>query len=602
MLVVSRCPRNDKQFGQNIIESFAPMSAFLPHFDPDPATRSTGLDTKRTEYQYNHAYVSPLAFVERVPLRDRFHQEWTAMVIAKVMTNMANQADADSAIRRKLRQYENPLTNLVLGTSTAIRTLVRAVGSWLGMMRASRRLLTIEDYNSMFHLIGLPPIAKDYHQDSVFAEMRLAGPNPVMLHRIDKPDDRFPVTDHHFQIALPGDSLAAAGAENRLFLVDYHFLDGIELGKTRDGLQKYVYAPLALFAAHKHTKALTPVAIQCKQAPGPDNPIFTPDDGFNWLIAKTIVETADGNYHEAITHLGRTHLFVEPFVVATHRQLAPNHPLNVLLRPHFEGTLSINHMARTKLICDGGIVDRLLGGTINATRGLTAKGLQNHMFTDAVIPNSFARRGVADTSILPNYPFRDDGMLYWDAIREWVASYLRCFYRSDAEVSADVEVTAWLAEVAALEGGRLPGVPAGGSLAELVDAVSLVIFTASVQHAAVNFPQYDIMSYTPAMPLAGYAPAPTRKKGATEQDYLANLPPRDMACLQMSTGYMLGDVHYSRLGHYGDGYFGEPRLDRLAAKFAAKLDDIGKTIAERNQHRRPYPFLVPSGVPQSINI
>ena len=36
--------------------------------------------------------------------------------------------------------------------------------------------------------------------------MRLAGANPVMIHRIDKPDDRFPVTDHHFQIALPGDS------------------------------------------------------------------------------------------------------------------------------------------------------------------------------------------------------------------------------------------------------------------------------------------------------------------------------------------------------------------------------------------------------------
>jgi arachidonate 15-lipoxygenase len=70
----------------------------------------------------------------------------------------------------------------------------------------------------------------------------------------------------------------------------------------------------------------------------------------------------------------------------------------------------------------------------------------------------------------------------------------------------------------------------------------------------------------------------------------------------MNTGYMLGDVHYSRLGHYEPNYFGEPRIDELAGRFAAKLDEIERIIGERNQHRRPYPFMLPSGVPQSINI
>jgi arachidonate 15-lipoxygenase len=70
----------------------------------------------------------------------------------------------------------------------------------------------------------------------------------------------------------------------------------------------------------------------------------------------------------------------------------------------------------------------------------------------------------------------------------------------------------------------------------------------------------------------------------------------------MNTGYMLGDTHYTRLGHYGPGYFGEPRIDELAGRFATRLDEIEKTISERNKQRRPYPFLIPSGVPQSINI
>ena len=128
-------------------------------------------------------------------------------------------------------------------------------------------------------------------------------------------------------------------AEARLYLADYQLLDGAECGTYPHG-QKYIYAPLALFVVEKSSRQLLPVAIQCKQKPASDNPIFTPRDGWNWTIAKTIVETADGNVHEAVTHLARTHLFMEPFVVSMHRQIGPNHPLARLLSPHFEATFT----------------------------------------------------------------------------------------------------------------------------------------------------------------------------------------------------------------------------------------------------------------------
>src|SRR5262245_3648401 len=578
------------------------MSAFLPSFDPDPETRAAARKVKQDEYVFNHAYVSPLALVGDVPGRDGFPIDFTTQVLGKVMTYVANEADADSALRRQLRKMHTPLSDAALAASTAVRAVAGVVGTVIGMQADSRRLLSIDDYNSLFHVIGLPPISKDFELDATFAELRVAGPNPVLIHRIDQPDDRFPVTDAHFQIGFPGDTLAAAGAEGRLYLVDYHELDGIETGVGSGGLPKYLYAPLALFAVDRSTRKLMPVAIQCKQKPGAENPIFTPDDGYNWRIAKTIVEIADGNYHEALTHLGRTHLTIEPFAVAAHRQFGPLHPLNVLLQPHFNGTMAINHLARQKLISPGGVVDQLLAGTISATLSLTARGVQNHPFKDRIPIETFRRRGVDDSSILPNYPYRDDALLHWDAIREWVAAYLHCFYRSDAEVADDLEVAGWRTDVAAKKGGRIAGVEPTRTLAELVDVTALVIFTASAQHAAVNFPQYDIMSYAPAMPLAGYAPAPTAKTGATEHDYLAHLPPRDMAVLQMNTGYMLGSSHYTRLGQYDRGCLREPRLEELANRFATRLDAIEQTIAERNRHRRPYPFLLPSGVPQSINI
>ena len=148
------------------------------------------------------------------------------------------------------------------------------------------------------------------------------------------------------------DSLKAAIEEGRLYLADYQSLEGAANG-TFPKEQKYVYAPLALFAVPKGTdssRLMRSVAIQCTQNPQ-DELIFTPKSGkYAWLFAKTIVQMANSNYHEALSHLGRTHLFVGRFAIATHRQLPDNHALSLLLRPHFEGTLLINDGAQKSLI------------------------------------------------------------------------------------------------------------------------------------------------------------------------------------------------------------------------------------------------------------
>jgi hypothetical protein len=62
--------------------------------------------------------------------------------------------------------------------------------------------------------------------------------------------------------------------------------------------------------------------------------------------------------------------FIEPFVIATKRQLPKNHHLRVLLEPHFEGTILINYGAHKLLIADQGQVDALLAGTIESDRQL----------------------------------------------------------------------------------------------------------------------------------------------------------------------------------------------------------------------------------------
>jgi arachidonate 15-lipoxygenase len=69
----------------------------------------------------------------------------------------------------------------------------------------------------------------------------------------------------------------------------------------------------------------------------------------------------------------------------------------------------------------------------------------------------------------------------------------------------------------------------------------------------------------------------------------------------MEVGYMLGTVHYTQLGKYDPDHFG-PEVAASLKTFQASIQDIGQQIRARNQERRPYRFLVPDGIPQSINI
>ena len=53
----------------------------------------------------------------------------------------------------------------------------------------------------------------------------------------------------------------------------------------------------------------------------------------------------------------RSHGAVEPFVIATHRQLSTMHPIYRLLHPHLRYTMEINALARQALINANGIIE-----------------------------------------------------------------------------------------------------------------------------------------------------------------------------------------------------------------------------------------------------
>jgi hypothetical protein len=71
-------------------------------------------------------------------------------------------------------------------------------------------------------------------------------------------------------------------------------------------------------------------------------------------------------YHRVLTHLGFTHLTSEAIMLAVVRNLAAVHPVAVLLRRHFEGTMSINKLAVDVLIQPDRAVEYLMGSDLKS--------------------------------------------------------------------------------------------------------------------------------------------------------------------------------------------------------------------------------------------
>jgi arachidonate 15-lipoxygenase len=181
------------------------------------------------------------------------------------------------------------------------------------------------------------------------------------------------------------------------------------------------------------------------------------------------------------------------------------------------------------------------------------------------------------------------------------------YYASDADVSGDSELQAW--HEALVGAGRVGGLARVRSIDRLGDVLTMVIFTASAQHAAVNFPQASIWDYVPNMSGALWAPAPTRSQPRTQDDWLEMLPPLDVAHEQINMLELLGSIYFGVLGEYRTHrfpygqWFEDPRVNAPLAGFRAELEAAEKMITDRNKNRVvPYEFLLPSKIPASINI
>lgn len=522
---------------------------------------------------------------------------------------------------------------------------------------------SVEDYQKLHEQLStplmlaierqpwMPADSLPCEQDWFFAYLQLAGFNTTVLVGVTETETdkkkamtlaqlrkKMPLTDAQFQRII-GDSsmsLAQAASLKRLFVSDYHMLDGLRAIKHH-GEQRYIAAPIALFywdptPPHGFPQdgggALRPVAVMCSQTHDPvHSPIFSPNDscdaddgnGLKWRVAKFLANAACAIHHESIAHFGECHLTVEPAILATHRQLPVRHPLHKLLMPHFRFNININHDARRDLIAPGGVVATAVGPAIDETLKQVATARLAWRWDDNRPDRMFQARAVSADAV-PTFPFRDDTLLVWKALRQFTAGYVSHYYVDDVAVAEDYELQNWIHEMTATLYAHYQGmnglVETGdpnrpyriASRDYLIDVIAQLIYIAGPQHANTNYAQYPLMSYMPCVAGTIYQTPPTRlTKLESANDLLQWYPPLDVALYTFSFEYLLSSIQYDKLGHYDENlsypYFTEPRICEIVADFQDELALIEIEIRQRNKSRPyPYTFQLPSKIPNSISI
>ncbi|XP_061765264.1 hydroperoxide isomerase ALOXE3-like [Nerophis ophidion] len=464
----------------------------------------------------------------------------------------------------------------------------------------------LDDINEVFHKKDTALsdyVQEHWKEDDFFGYQYLNGVNPILIRRCKSLPPNFPVTDD--MVCIPaGSDLSNELKQGNIYLCNYKNLDRMP-ANTVLGKQQYLMAPLVLFHKRPDDK-LMPIAIQLKQSPGEDNPIFLPTDStHDWLTAKLFVRNADFAEQQLNTHLLRTHLLAEVFAVSLLRNLPMVHPLYKLLIPHTRYTLHINELARDRLIGPTGVFSLFAASGRDTLIRILARSLSAITYTSLCIPDDIAERDMQD---VPNYYYRDDGLKIWNIMYKFVQGLLEYYYKSDDDVVKDSELQTWIGDI--FEHGFLShpqtGIPQSfTTVPEMIKFITMVMFTSSCQHAAVNSGQYDYSGWMPNSPSTLQRPPPTKKGTTTEATMLATLPPVSVTALIMNVLWLLSrqSSDFVALGHYPEDHFTEETPRQLQREFKAELEVLTTVIRKRNADLEiPYTYLDPKSVENSVAI
>lgn len=120
---------------------------------------------------------------------------------------------------------------------------------------------------------------------------------------------------------------------------------------------------------------------------------------------------------------------------------------------------------------------------------------------------------------IEDYPFANDGLILWDAIKQWVSDYVNHYYSEPSLVQSDGELQAWWTEVRTKGNADKkdePWWPVLKTPENLIHILTTIIWVTAGHHAAVNFGQYMFVGYFPNWPTIAQTNMPTENPSDEE--------------------------------------------------------------------------------------
>ncbi|CAM9747614.1 unnamed protein product [Pylaiella littoralis] len=581
----------------------------------DTAGRKKQLAAKQKDYTWRMGGTPvDLPFLDGFPPKDELPSAtWTSKLAETLVRIILGSVSGKIGVGEIMEALSDP--DKVTDFASRVHTLIKDA-------KGDDESVDISDYEDLHAFpIKTPDSIVDYDDDEAFARQRLQGGNCISIEKCSAATRKKLVileTDPSYKaLKEKVDSLMRAG---KLFVVDQDALQGLEPAPLDGEIVRYLAPSVALFEfVDDELLPLKPIGIQLSQGETA-TPIFTPDDGYNWKIAMACFEAADFIIHEAVSHLSLTHLQLEAPMVSMNRQLPKEHPVHTLFAPHVEGTALINWGAHASLLTDGGSVSRIVASKIQDAWALIRQQSLERMSKDFSPETDLASRGMTTADFPGRYPYRDFGLKYWDATYTWVKEYLDVYYSTEDDITGDYELQAFVDELVNI--GELKWLKEWNDSTDkkglLAKVLASLIYSASVLHSAVNFPQKTIMSFAPSNPGSVYMPPPTDKVERSFEEYLAYLPPIEVATVQVIVLSLLGSVYYTKLGDYEPDHFSDERVQAPLARFQQSIEAIETDIVAANAYvvsgwrkrgkgkkeatNFGYNTLLPDNIPQSINI
>lgn len=308
----------------------------------------------------------------------------------------------------------------------------------------------------------------------------------------------------------------------------------------------------------------------------------------------------------------------------------------------------------TKSMAGGNLLQALSPLGREGVVALAAAAAEGWDLEDAALPLGLAARGLDGSDKLPDFPYRDDGLLVWCAIQDFVDAYVRVYYPpspshggegagvdagGDARVLADQELQRWFQRAVgcgfpAMQ--REEGVPpAINTTQELSGVLSTLIWLCTAYTHAVVGGLYEGAALVPDRPmhlrraafetkpeppppLPGGEGASDTAKGFGETDFLDFMPSKAATASSVAVLRALSQAPTSAAtsgtssGAVGGGlggpcplalpedfllrtYISDPEALVSVAQYERNMRRIECIVAKRNEGREePYHSMRPA--------